>query len=74
MSKYGVFAGPYFSEFGLNTEIFFRKSPFSVRIQENTDRKNSVFRHFSYRENKVKMLFTIVLEPHSAAVSEHSDN
>ena len=30
MSKYGVFSGPYFPVFGLN----------SVRIQENTDQKN----------------------------------
>ena len=39
------FSGPYFPVFGLNTET--SKSPYSVRIQENTDQKNSVFRHFS---------------------------
>ena len=31
MSKYGVFSGPYFPVFGLNTEIY------SVRVQENTN-------------------------------------
>ena len=43
VSKYGVSFGPYFSAFGLNTEIYgvnlWRKSPYSVRIQENTDQK-----------------------------------
>ena len=37
VSKYGVFSGPYFFVFGLNTEI--SKSPYSVRIQENTNLK-----------------------------------
>ena len=36
MSKYGVFYGPYFPVFGLNTEICFVNS---VQIQENTDQK-----------------------------------
>ena len=30
MFKYGVFSGPYFTEYG---------SPYTVRIQENTDQK-----------------------------------
>ena len=40
-TKYEVFSGPYFPVFGLNTEIYadLRKSPCSVRIQENTDQK-----------------------------------
>ena len=37
VSKYGVFSGPYFFVFGLNAEI--SKSPYSVRIQENTNLK-----------------------------------
>ena len=37
VSKYGVFSGPYFFVFGLNTDI--SKSPYSVRIQENTNLK-----------------------------------
>ena len=49
MSKYGVFAGPYFPAFGLNTERYavslriqskcgkiLRISPYSVRLRENT--------------------------------------
>ena len=42
MFKYGVFSGPYFPVFGLNTEIYsikLRKSPYSVQMQENTDQK-----------------------------------
>ena len=40
MSKYGVISGPYFPVFGLNTEIYeVGKSPYSVRMQENTDQK-----------------------------------
>ena len=39
----GVFFGQYFPIFGLNTD---GESPYSVRIQENTDQKNSVFGHF----------------------------
>ena len=45
VSKYGVFSGPYFPVFGLNTEIY------EDRIQSEygkiQSRKNSVFRHFS---------------------------
>ena len=33
------FSGPYFPVFGSNTDIYGRKSPYSVRIQENTDQK-----------------------------------
>ena len=47
MSKYGVFPGPYFPAFGLNTQRY----GVSVRIQSECGkirtRKNSVFRHFS---------------------------
>ena len=46
MSKYGVFSGPYFPAFGLNTERYCI-SPHSVRMRENTDQKNSVFGHYS---------------------------
>ena len=38
VSKYDVFSGPYFPVFGLYTEIY-RKSQYSVRIQENADQK-----------------------------------
>ena len=47
VSKYGVFSGPYFPAFGLNTERY----EVSLRIQskygEIWTRKNSVFGHFS---------------------------
>ena len=50
MSKYGAISGPYFPVFGLNAgkyrpeitpylDTLLRKSPYSVRIQENTDPK-----------------------------------
>ena len=40
VSKYGVFSGPYFPVFGLNTYgDLLRTSPCSVQIQENTDQK-----------------------------------
>ena len=48
VSKYGVFSGPYFPVFGLNTEIYrteygdlLRKSPYSVQIQKMTDQKSN---------------------------------
>ena len=54
MSEYGAFSGPHFPVFGLNTEIYEvnirSKSPYSVRIQENTDQKKLVFGHFSRGE------------------------
>ena len=36
------FFGPYFPALGMNTE-----SPCSVRMRQNTDQKNSEYRHFS---------------------------
>ena len=42
VSKYGVFSGPYFPVFGLNTG-FTRKSRYSVRIQENADQKKTPY-------------------------------
>ena len=38
VAKCVVFSGPYFPTFGLNRERYF-VSPYSVRIQENTDQK-----------------------------------
>ena len=50
VSRYGVFSGPYFLAFGLNTERY----GVSLRIQSECGkiraRKNSVFRHFSRSE------------------------
>ena len=48
MSKYGVFSGPYFPVFKLNTKIH----PVNLRIQSKygkiQTRKNSAFGHISY--------------------------
>ena len=40
------FTGPYFPTLGLNTEKY-GVPPYSVRIRENTDQKNSKYGHFS---------------------------
>ena len=45
------FSGPYFPAFGLNTERYREKlriSPYSVRMRENTDQKNSKYGHFPH--------------------------
>ena len=39
------FSGLYFSAFGLNTEMLCI-SPYSVRMRENNDQKNSEYGHF----------------------------
>ena len=40
VSKYGVILGQYFPVFGFNTDIYGKsKSPYSLRMQENTDLK-----------------------------------
>ena len=50
MSRYGVFPGPYFPAFGLNTERY----EVSLRIQSEygkiRTRKNSVFGHISHSD------------------------
>ena len=46
MSKYGVISGPYFVVFGLNKEIYGRKSPYSVRIHKIRNIKSSVLETF----------------------------
>ena len=42
---YSEFSGPYFPTFRLNTEIH-RIFPYSNRMRENTDQKNSESGHF----------------------------
>ena len=50
VSKYGVFFGPYFPVFELNTEIY----EVNLRIQSECrkiwTRKNSIYGHFSHSE------------------------
>ena len=46
MSKYGVFSGPYFPVFGLNTEIYSVNLCIQSKNGKIRTRKNSVFGHF----------------------------
>ena len=49
MSKCGVFFGPYFSVFGLKTEIYGVNDRIQSKYGKLGTRKNSVFGHFSRR-------------------------
>ena len=46
MSKYGVFSGPYFPVFGLNTEIYFVNLQIRSECRKRGTRKKPVFGHF----------------------------
>ena len=46
MSKYGVFSGPYFPVFGLNTDIYSVNLCSQSKNGKIRTRKNSVFGHF----------------------------
>ena len=47
VSKCGVFCGPYFPEFGLNTERYSVSLHIQSKCGKIRTRKNSVFGHFS---------------------------
>ena len=47
VSKYGVFSGPYFPTFGLNTESYRVSLRIHSECRKIRTRKNSVFGHFS---------------------------
>ena len=47
MFKYGVFSGPHFPVFGLNTEIYGVNIRIQTEYREIRTRKSSVFGHFS---------------------------
>ena len=47
MSIYGVFSGPYFPAFGLNTEIYGLNLRIQSKYGKTRTRKDSVFGHFS---------------------------
>ena len=47
VSKYGVFSGPYFPAFGLNTEIYSVNLRIQSEYRKIRTRKTSVFGHFS---------------------------
>ena len=64
MSKYGNFSGPYFPVLGLNMEgSYIRKSPYLVRIQENTNQNKlylgKLFGHFSRSDMSFEDYFLI---------------
>ena len=48
VSKYGVISGPYFSVFGLNTEIYEVNLRIQCKYRKMRTRNNSVFGHFSH--------------------------
>ena len=47
VSKYGVFSGPYFSVFGLKTDIYEVNFRIQSEHRKIRTRKNSAFGHFS---------------------------
>ena len=47
VSKYGVFSGPYFPTFGLNTEVYSVNLRIQSKCRKIRTRKNSLFGHFS---------------------------
>ena len=47
VSKFGVFSGPYFPAFGLNTEIYGVNLHIQSEYRKIRIRKNSEFGHFS---------------------------
>ena len=49
VSKYGVFSGPYFPAFGLNTERHGVSLHIQAKCEKIRTRKNTVFGHFSRR-------------------------
>ena len=51
MSKYGVFSGPYFLVFGLNTERYEVSLCIQFECGKTQNRKNSVFGHISHSES-----------------------
>ena len=53
MSKYGVFSGPYFPVFEMNTEIYGVNLSIPSKYGKIRTRKNSVFGHFSRSVNKL---------------------
>ena len=52
LSKYGVFSGPHFPVFGLNTEIYYLNLRIQSEYRKIRSRKYSIFRHFSRSEDE----------------------
>ena len=59
VSKYGVFSGPYFPVFGLNTEIYGVILRIHSEHRKIRTRKNSLFGHFP---RNVVVLVLLVLD------------
>ena len=51
MSKYGVFPGPYFPVFEVNTELYGVNLRIKPKYGKLRTRKNSIFGHFSCSES-----------------------
>ena len=56
MSKYGVFSGPYFPVFGLNTKIYGVNLRIQSECRKIRTRKDSVFGHVSRIGKPVSIL------------------
>ena len=61
MSKYGVFSGPYFPAFGLNTERY--EVPLRIQFEcgKIRTRKNSVSGHISHSDGPDEQDFSKVI-------------
>ena len=60
------FSGPYFPVFGLNTDcarvsFLIKHSLYSVRMRENTDKKNFEYGHFSRNANQLTALYVVTI-------------
>ena len=61
VSKYGVFSGPYFSVFGLNTKIYGLNLRIQIEYRKIQTKKNSLFGHFSHSD-VLSLFFIFVLK------------
>ena len=78
VSEYGVFSGPYFPAFGLNTEIYGVNLRIQSECGKSTGQKNSISR-LDNPETKIIMLFwdnniLILVLTHYNSVSMQSLN
>ena len=78
MSKYGVFSGPYFPVFRLNTEIYCVNLCIQSEYGKIRTRKNSVFGHFSRRDESrllqsfLRYMQTQFKKPHTKNESRYT--
>ena len=56
------FPGLYFPAFGLNIFRILCVSPYSVRMRENADKKNSEYGHFSLSATLFQKFLKIILQ------------